>query len=269
MTRPLKIQSLLFPILALALTAIALAGITGVIHAQDDEVKVKVKKMDHGWLGITMQDIDAELAEALDLSEGAGVLVNSVIDDSPADKAGLADGDVIVTFAGKEIEDTGDLSRAVRKTQPGDEIEVEVLRDGERRIIAVTVGKREPQVNVWSNQDEGDVFLYSTPGKMKGFKGWHTLMLGEHGYLGVKMQDLNEQLGDYFGVTDGEGVLKGPQWNTYDLNFYGANTFCSGFYLAALRAAITTIAAAWTRGGQRVTGSSCAGPVPCDQEYQP
>lgn len=207
MTRPLKIQSLLFPILALALTAIALAGITGVIHAQDDEVKVKIEKMDHGWLGITMQDIDAELAEALDLSEGEGILVNSVIDDSPADKAGLVDGDVIVAFAGEEIEDTGDLSRAVRKTRPGDEVEVEVLRDGARRTIAVTVGEREPQVHVWSDRDDGDVLLYSTPGKMKGLKGWHTLMLGEHGYLGVKMQDLNEQLGDYFGVTDGQGVL--------------------------------------------------------------
>ncbi len=208
MTKPLKVQSLLFPILALVLAAIALAGTARVANAAEKEVEVFVTSdEDHGWLGITMQDIDEDLAKALDLADGAGVLVSSVLDDSPAEEAGLEEGDVIVAFAGKTIEDTGDLAKAVRKTAPGDEVEMSILRDGQAKTLTVTVGKQEPQVRILKGKGDGDVFLYGVPGK-----GISPLILrefasGDRGYLGVKLQDLNEQLGEYFGVADGEGVL--------------------------------------------------------------
>jgi len=207
MTKPLKVQSLLFPILALAL-AIALAGAARAADAEEKEVDVFVTSdKDHGWLGITMQDIDDDLAAALDLADGAGVLVGSVLDESPAAEAGLKEGDVIVSFAGKTIEDTGDLAKAVRKTSAGDEVEIGILRDGQAKTLTATVGKPEPQVHILKRGDDGDFFLYGAPGK-----GISPLMLrefaaGDHGYLGVKLQGLNEQLGDYFGVEGGEGVL--------------------------------------------------------------
>ena len=84
-------------------------------------------------------------------------MVNEVVDDSPADKAGLEDGDVILEFNGKTISDDDDLVKAVRATSPGRQgRQVVVLRGGKNKTLDVEIGKREAK-NVFFLSEDSDV----------------------------------------------------------------------------------------------------------------
>jgi serine protease Do len=94
-----------------------------------------------GWLGVNVQSITEDLAEAHGLKEHAGALVSSVASDGPAAKAGIQDGDIIVKFDGKDVTTMRGLPRLVSQTQIGKEVDVEVLRKGQRRMFRVAVGR--------------------------------------------------------------------------------------------------------------------------------
>jgi serine protease Do len=94
-----------------------------------------------GWLGVNVQTVTEDLAEANGLKEGVGALVSSVAQEGPAAKAGIQDGDVIVKFDGKDVATVRGLPRLVSQTQIGKEVEVEVLRKGQRRTFRVAIGR--------------------------------------------------------------------------------------------------------------------------------
>src|SRR5262249_47547438 len=89
-----------------------------------------------GWLGGTTQPTDDDLRRGLDLPRD-GLLVNQVTDDSPADRAGLRKGDVILSYNGHAVSDPDDLRRLVRATEPGNTASLGVWRDGSRRALRV------------------------------------------------------------------------------------------------------------------------------------
>ncbi|MCC5788194.1 MAG: DegQ family serine endoprotease [Opitutales bacterium] len=93
-----------------------------------------------GFLGVTLQEITPELAEAMDLPGTRGVLVTDVVPDSPADKAGLQQGDVIQQFDGKRMESPRQLRLAVGSALPDSEKSLELLREGETISLTVTLG---------------------------------------------------------------------------------------------------------------------------------
>ena len=97
--------------------------------------------VERGWLGVQIQQIDDEIAAGLGLESANGALVASVVDQSPASKAGLQPGDVIVGFEDEEIEDIKDLTRRVAAVPPNSEIELEVWRDGDTVEIDVDLGE--------------------------------------------------------------------------------------------------------------------------------
>jgi S1-C subfamily serine protease len=113
---------------------------------------------EYGFLGVSTQALYPQLAERLGLDVDVGALVSEVVEDSPADDAGLTagdrqiefqgqtdvavDGDVIVAVDGERLTATADLSDVVSLLEPGDSVELEVLRDGERRTIEVELGER-------------------------------------------------------------------------------------------------------------------------------
>lgn len=100
-------------------------------------------KVERGWFGVGIQDVDHELAESFGLPQGMkGVVLTSVGEDSPAAQAGLQQGDVIVKFNGDKLERVNDLQQKVAETTPGTEVRVEVFRQGELIKKNVTVGKR-------------------------------------------------------------------------------------------------------------------------------
>ncbi|WP_371396893.1 Do family serine endopeptidase [Fretibacter rubidus] len=92
-----------------------------------------------GRIGVLIQNITPDLREALDLSTSDGALVSNVVDDSPADKAGLKDGDIIVEFNNERIIDSSDIRNAVSYVEPGERASITYLRDGKRRTTRIDV----------------------------------------------------------------------------------------------------------------------------------
>jgi S1-C subfamily serine protease len=113
--------------------------------ALDVAERLERGELERGYLGITMQPLDRELADYFGIPEATGAVVNSVIEGSPAAQAGLAPGDVLTRFDGVAIEgekeeDLGDFQRLVAGTQPGRRVPVEILRGGARRSLELRVG---------------------------------------------------------------------------------------------------------------------------------
>lgn len=95
-----------------------------------------------GWLGVRIQDVTDDVAEALGLEAFAGALVTDV-PDGPAKDAGVKLGDVILSFDGTDVEDTRQLVRTVGNTRIGKAVRVVVFRDGATRTLTITLGRRE------------------------------------------------------------------------------------------------------------------------------
>ena len=95
-----------------------------------------------GWLGVRIQDVTPDVAEAIGLDEAKGALVTDV-PEGPAMTAGIKQGDVIVSFDGVAVEDTRGLVRRVAGTQVGKEVPVMVFRDGATQTLRITLGRRE------------------------------------------------------------------------------------------------------------------------------
>ncbi len=101
-----------------------------------------------GWLGVSIQEITSELAEALEMEVPKGALISQIIDDSPAEKSGLKEEDVILFFDGEEIFYSSDLPLTVGAIRPGSEVNAMVLREGKKKTIQVRVGElpKDPAV---------------------------------------------------------------------------------------------------------------------------
>jgi serine protease Do len=95
-----------------------------------------------GWLGVRIQDVTDDVAEAMGLASAAGALVTDV-PEGPAKESGMLAGDVIITFAGKDVEDTRGLVREVGNSPVGETVRVVVMRDGQSQTLMVTLGRRE------------------------------------------------------------------------------------------------------------------------------
>jgi serine protease Do len=97
--------------------------------------------VERGWLGVHIQSIDDDLAGSLGLEETKGALVAEVTPDSPAAKAGLEQGDVILKYAGQPIDELRALTRAVGDTEAGTKTKVVVWRDGSERTLEVEIAQ--------------------------------------------------------------------------------------------------------------------------------
>lgn len=106
-----------------------------------------------GWLGVRIQDVDADVAEAIGLESTEGVLVNDV-PDGPAKDAGMQAGDVILSFDGKDVPDTRSLVRTVGNTEVGKTVRVVVYREGKTETLKVTLGRREEAERRASDEPE-------------------------------------------------------------------------------------------------------------------
>jgi|SoiMethySBSTD1v2_1073268.scaffolds.fasta_scaffold03869_11 serine protease Do len=123
-------------------------GYMGVSFAIPIEVALDVAKqlqatgkVTRGRLGVGIQSLTKELAQSFKLDQPVGAVITNVEKGSPADKAGLKAGDVILSYNGKKIEDPNELPRLVAATKPGEKAKLEVWRNGKREQVAATVGE--------------------------------------------------------------------------------------------------------------------------------
>ena len=102
-------------------------------------------RVQRGRLGVGIGEVTKDVAESLGMSKPQGAFVSSVEAGSPAEKAGIEAGDIILKFDGKTIEKSSDLPRTVGNTKPGTQSKLTFLRRGATRDIAITVGEFEPE----------------------------------------------------------------------------------------------------------------------------
>ncbi|PTY02460.1 peptidase S1 [Opitutaceae bacterium EW11] len=115
---------------------------------------VETGKVVRGYLGVAIQDINPELADAFKLKEHSGALVAEVVPGAPAAKAGLKTGDVVTEFGGEKVVDSRRLKLAVADIRPGKEVTAKVLRDGKPVELKITVGEA-PRKNPLTGSDNG------------------------------------------------------------------------------------------------------------------
>ncbi len=95
-----------------------------------------------GWLGVVIQDVTPQLSEAFGLEEAKGTLISDVQDESPAERGGLERGDVVLSYGGRDVRGMNDFRQMVAMTEPGSEIEFEILREGKRKRLNVEIGEQ-------------------------------------------------------------------------------------------------------------------------------
>jgi serine protease Do len=99
-------------------------------------------RVTRGWLGVQVQAVDGAIAASLGLGDAKGAIVNGVTADSPASKAGVRQGDVILTFNGQPVQDSRDLTQKVGAANIGRDARVEIQRDGRKQVLNVRLGER-------------------------------------------------------------------------------------------------------------------------------
>ena len=127
-------------------------GFMGLSFAIPIDVALDVQKqlrdkgrVSRGRMGVVIQEVTRDIATSFGLDRARGALVNSVEKGSPADKAGVEAGDIIVKFDGKPVESQSDLPRIVGATRPGAKVDIEVLRKGTARSLGVVVGELQEE----------------------------------------------------------------------------------------------------------------------------
>jgi serine protease Do len=123
-------------------------GYMGLSFAVPIDVAMKVKtdlqkygKVSRGRLGVTIQGVSQELADSFGLKKAQGALVSAVEPKSPADKAGVKTGDIILAVDGRDIENSVDLPRVIGETRPGTTVNLKVWRQGETRELTASLGE--------------------------------------------------------------------------------------------------------------------------------
>jgi serine protease Do len=156
------------------------------------------------YLGVMVQEIDSERAKALKLPEEAGVEITRVESDSPADKAGLKTGDVILQYNGQRVEGMEQFSRLVRETPVGRDTKLNIVRDGAPQTVTAKVGARRALPGFVPLPS--DRFEIRIPDIPRSFMSWRSPALG------VEAESLDGQLAQFFGVKEGvlvRSVIKG------------------------------------------------------------
>jgi serine protease Do len=123
-------------------------------------------RVSRGWIGVSIQPLDEDIARSLGLEEAHGALVATLVPDGPAARAGIQQGDVILTYNGNQIEDSRDLTQRVGATAIGQTARVEILRNGQRRTLNLRLGERPAEQTLAYNTtpDEPQATPPATPG---------------------------------------------------------------------------------------------------------
>lgn len=155
---------------------------------------LKYKKVVRGWLGVSIQEVTSDLAEEFGVKDLKGALVSGVIKGSPADKAGIRQGDVILQYNGKVVEDTGHLRNMVSQTLINTTVKVKLYRDKKEIEVEVVIAELPKKLAEVSSQEE----------ESEGNQGHE----GSGALAGLVVRELTADFARRFGLDDSEqGVV--------------------------------------------------------------
>ena len=137
-----------------------------------------------GWLGVMIQQVTADLAENFNLERPIGALVGQVVPDSPAEKAGVKSGDVIISYNGKEISQMSMLPAMVASSDVGEKARLVLIRDGKKQNITVEIGKMD---------DEAAILAGTETGTSKK--------------LGITVQEITPKIAESLGIEEAHGLI--------------------------------------------------------------
>ena len=166
---------------------------------------IKHGKVERGWLGISMRNVDPDLAEKLNFETPRGAFVRGVSKGSPADKAGIQRSDVIIEFNGETIRDSNDLMHVVAATAVGESVEVRVLRgDNTEKRLTVKLGKRTEEVIAKLNAQLA--VAENMPPELNGAQPNRDEQ--QEGFAGFHVQDLTPAIAERYGYSsDEKGII--------------------------------------------------------------
>jgi serine protease Do len=124
----------------------------------DTELAAK-GKVTRGWLGVSIQPLTPELAKGFGLKEPKGVLISDVVQDSPAERAGISAGDIVIEFDKKKVEAPQDLQKAVAVTPPGKGVPVKVWRDKGEKTLEIKIGETPDETVALRSTNKGKSLL--------------------------------------------------------------------------------------------------------------
>ncbi|MCX7916555.1 MAG: DegQ family serine endoprotease [bacterium] len=139
-------------------------------------------KVTRGYLGVFLQPLNEELAKSFGLSEIKGALVAEVIKDSPAERGGIKEGDVIIEYEGTKVEDVRDLQMKVANTYPGKKVSIGIWRDKKKIFLDIIIGEMPAEEVIVEGKEE---------------KLWR----------GIKVSSLTEEIKSQYDIEDNEGVV--------------------------------------------------------------
>lgn len=150
---------------------------------------IEGKSISYGWLGVQAQEITDDLAEYFNLSDKEGVLIAKVLEGSPAKKAGIKEGDIIIEFGGEKLKDTYDLVRKVGRTKPGTTVDVKFIRDRMQRVIQVKIDRKP--------SEEEELETGKIVPEEKESNSWR----------GIKVANITDEIAGQLGTKDKKGVV--------------------------------------------------------------
>ena len=187
----------------------ALAG-----EDDQDGVSVLLDVEGSSWLGVELHEVTSDTAKELKLPAERGVVLSSIVPDSPAAKAGLKENDVVTEINGQRVEGAAQFRRMIREIPAGRAAQITVWRDGRAQTISVTLGKAEERRHslkmITPAPGAPGSFAFAMPEiPMVPPMEWEggRFLMGGQPRLGIDAEDLNGQLGSFFGAPDGEGIL--------------------------------------------------------------
>ena len=139
-------------------------------------------KVTRGWLGVTVQEVSEDLAKSFGLDEAEGALVSEVAPDSPAAKAGIKRGDIILSFKGNKIKTLGDLPRLVAAAKVGESAKIVIFRNGEEKTFSVKLGELDEKRQAAFDGDPEEKF-------------------------GLTLMDISPEIIQRYGLKNSQGVL--------------------------------------------------------------
>ncbi|MDP2938972.1 MAG: trypsin-like peptidase domain-containing protein [Candidatus Omnitrophota bacterium] len=151
---------------------------------------IQGKKVVYGWLGVSVQELNEKLAEYFGLKEKQGVLVSGAIKDGPAEKAGIKNGDIILTFDGQRVNSVRDVLKLTGNTEVGKKVKLGILRDKKPLSVEVEIGERPQNLD---NLEESKPSL-GEPEVKQSFRG-------------IAVQELTQDMIRQFDLEEKQGVI--------------------------------------------------------------
>ncbi len=192
---------------SLAVISLLLVFLFSLFAATDkDRPGIRIHLEDHARLGVMVKNPDRETLKERHLEGGAEIV--KVLDGSVAEKIGLQEGDIITEFDGRPIDDPEDLKDALEEIEEEKTVKIVVNRDGKTRAFEALLKPGEPgEIHLDIDKDEIEALWpyiwWRGKRVVPNFHFYGSLAPGKGGFLGVKVQELSEQLKKYFAVDHG------------------------------------------------------------------